>query len=48
MKITAATPVCMIIYYAGLRDEYESAKSQEEKDNIYSEAKEIFESLEEE
>jgi len=40
-EITPATPIEMIVYYAGLRDEYESATGQE-KDEIFEEAKEIF------
>jgi len=41
-QITSATPIEMIIYYAGLRDEYESAVGGK-KDKIYEEAKRIFE-----
>jgi len=41
-EITPATPVDMIVYYAGLRDEYEEATGVE-KDRIYEEAKVIFE-----
>lgn len=41
-EITAATPIEMIVYYAGLRDEYEEATGKE-RDAIYEQAKRIFE-----
>ena len=41
-EITAATPVEMIVYYAGLRDEYEEATGKA-RDSIYEQAKRIFE-----
>lgn len=44
MKITPATPIEMIIYYADLRDEYENA-SGKEKDKIYELAKKRFKKI---
>ena len=40
-EITPATSIGMIVYYAGLRDEYDSAEG-EEKDQILARAKEIY------
>jgi hypothetical protein len=41
-EITPATPVEMILYYSGKREEYEEATSQEAKDRVYEEAKEYY------
>ena len=40
---TPCTPVEMILHHADLTDEYESASTSEERDEIYKEAIEIYE-----
>ena len=46
MELTPATPIEMIIYYAGLRNEYESAKlSSKQKSSVLALAKKRFEKI---
>ena len=46
MELTPATPIEMIVYYAELRNEYESAKlSSEQKESVLAIAKKRFEKI---